>query len=278
MYCPDCKSEYREGFKVCADCGAELVTELIPEEKSAEQLIPVDWQLLTTAANDMDAAFIESFLAGEDITIYKKPIGAGAYLQVALGQNLSGGVDILVPNEDLERARETLAAYRDTEIQDANEIDDGAFYGEDFRDEHRSVQPKSILPFIIIPILIVLIIYITTQLTGCAPQIDLNSHVNISTAEAYEMMNQLDNNFIILDVRSYLEFRAERIEQAISIPHNEIRQLANDKISDSNMFIFVYCQTGRRSEIAARELVNMGFPNVLDMGGIVDWQGETVSN
>jgi len=93
----------------------------------------------------------------------------------------------------------------------------------------------------------------------------------ISAEEAYDIMNGTDD-FILLDVRTYEEFVELHIEGAILIPDNEITDRAADELPDKNALILVYCRSGRRSEAASRLLVQMGYTNVYDFGGIIDWQ------
>ena len=103
------------------------------------------------------------------------------------------------------------------------------------------------------------------------------TYTRISGEQAHMMMQDLDN-FILLDVRTYEEFRRSRIEGAVLIPHNEIFSRADNELPDRNVLILIYCRSGSRSEIAANELIAMGFTNVYDFGGIeTDWPFETVS-
>lgn len=97
----------------------------------------------------------------------------------------------------------------------------------------------------------------------------------ISAKQAKEMM-EAGNPYILLDVRTKAEFTEIRIEGAILIPDNEIRNRAGTELPDKNALVFVYCRSGRRSAGAARELASMGYTNVYDMGGIVDWPFDTV--
>ena len=69
----------------------------------------------------------------------------------------------------------------------------------------------------------------------------------------------------------------QRLEGAILIPDYEIRIRAEKELPDKNAIILIYCRSGRRSELAAVELVNLGYTNVYDFGGIIDWPYETVS-
>jgi len=98
----------------------------------------------------------------------------------------------------------------------------------------------------------------------------------ISASEAREMM-ETTAGFILLDVRTDEEFEEIRLNGAVLIPDYEILERAEAELPDKNALILIYCRRGRRSEIAARELAEMGYTNVYDFGGINDWPYETVS-
>ena len=97
----------------------------------------------------------------------------------------------------------------------------------------------------------------------------------ISQSEAKKMM-ETEKDFIILDVRTQEEFDEKHIENAILIPDYEIEQKAEKMLPDKDRLILVYCRSGRRSKIAADELVKLGYTNVKEFGGIIDWTYETV--
>jgi rhodanese-related sulfurtransferase len=99
----------------------------------------------------------------------------------------------------------------------------------------------------------------------------------ITAQEAYVIMNESDN-FILLDVRTESEFREARINGAILIPDYEIKDRAKTELPDKNAIILVYCRSGRRSASAAAELARLGYTNVFDFGGIINWPYGTVSN
>jgi rhodanese-related sulfurtransferase len=98
----------------------------------------------------------------------------------------------------------------------------------------------------------------------------------ISAEEAREIMEST-NGFIVLDVRTEDEYREKRIDGAILIPDHEIQERAESELPDKNAVILVYCRSGRRSANAAKELADMGYTNVYDFGGILDWTYDTVS-
>jgi len=104
----------------------------------------------------------------------------------------------------------------------------------------------------------------------------VNEYQRITAQEAKEMKDS-GEPFVLLDVRTETEFRESRIEGAILIPDFEIGSRAIAELSDKSTRILVYCRSGVRSSNVARELNNMGFANVYDFGGIIDWPFDTIS-
>ncbi len=100
-------------------------------------------------------------------------------------------------------------------------------------------------------------------------------YIKINAEEAKKMMDE--SEVIIVDVRTTEEFEEARIEGSILIPDYAIEQLAAEMLPDKEATILVYCRTGRRSELASRILIEQGYRNVYDFGGIVDWPYETIS-
>ena len=98
----------------------------------------------------------------------------------------------------------------------------------------------------------------------------------ITAERAKEIMDETDS-WILLDVRTDEEFESKRIEGAILIPDYEISSRVENEISDKDSVILIYCRSGRRSAIAAHEMVDMGYTNVYDFGGIIDWPYDTIS-
>ena len=110
---------------------------------------------------------------------------------------------------------------------------------------------------------------------------DNNSSDDISyrkiTAEAKDMIDK-DNSIIILDVRTEQEYKSGYIEGAIHLPENEILDEAEKIITDKSTTILLYCRSGRRSALAADNLIELVFSNVYDFGGIIDWKYDIVTN
>ena len=99
-------------------------------------------------------------------------------------------------------------------------------------------------------------------------------YVNITAEEAKQIMDT-EEGYIILDVRTQEEYDQGHIPGAIVISHEEIAEKAEDVLTDKNQLILVYCRSGRRSKIAAEALVELGYTNIKEFGGIIDWPYET---
>ena len=96
------------------------------------------------------------------------------------------------------------------------------------------------------------------------------------TAEEAKAIMDTETDYIIIDARTEEEFAEEHIEDAILIPEYEIADRAEAELPDKDALILVYCRSGRRSKIAAEELVKLGYTDVREFGGIIDWPYETV--
>lgn len=99
-------------------------------------------------------------------------------------------------------------------------------------------------------------------------------YVNITAEEAKQIMDS-EEGYIILDVRTQEEYDEGHIPGAIVISHEEIAEKAEDVLTDKDQLILVYCRSGRRSKIAAEALVELGYTNIKEFGGIIDWPYET---
>ena len=97
----------------------------------------------------------------------------------------------------------------------------------------------------------------------------------ISGEEAKRLMDT-EKDYIIIDARTIEEFNEGHIEGAILIPEYEIAEKAEKELPNKQQLILVYCRSGRRSKIAAQALADLGYTNVKEFGGIIDWQYEIV--
>ncbi len=99
-------------------------------------------------------------------------------------------------------------------------------------------------------------------------------YVNITAAEAKKIMDS-QQGYIILDTRTQEEYDEKHIPGAILIPYDEITEKAERVLTDKDQLILVYCRSGRRSKLAAEDLVKLGYTNIKEFGGIIDWPYET---
>ena len=103
------------------------------------------------------------------------------------------------------------------------------------------------------------------------------TYEQISGAQAKTLMDS-ESGYIIIDARTQEEYDQGHIPGAILIPEYEIADRAEKELPDKDQLILVYCRSGRRSKIAAEELVKLGYTNVKEFGGIIDWEYEIVKN
>lgn len=97
--------------------------------------------------------------------------------------------------------------------------------------------------------------------------------MNITAEEAKKLMDS-ERDYVILDVRTQEEYDQGHIPGAVLIPDYEIKQSAQDILPDKDQLILVYCRSGRRSKNAAQVLAELGYTNIKEFGGILDWPYE----
>lgn len=98
----------------------------------------------------------------------------------------------------------------------------------------------------------------------------------ISQEEAKKRIDSGDK-LVILDVRTQEEYEEKHIEGAVLIPNEEIGSERLEQLPDLNEEILIYCRSGNRSAEAAKKMIEAGYTNVYDFGGINDWSYDTVS-
>ena len=113
-------------------------------------------------------------------------------------------------------------------------------------------------------------------MTACNGENNKTSTYEQITAEQAKSIMDTEKDYIIIDARTEEEFAEGHIENAILIPEYEIANRAEKELPDKEQLILVYCRSGRRSKIASEELVKLGYTNVKEFGGIIDWPYETV--
>ena len=113
-------------------------------------------------------------------------------------------------------------------------------------------------------------------LSGCAAPAGEISYQQVNAEQAMKIMSE-QSDYIILDVRTPSEFEAKHIVGAINIPNEEIGKEELPQLPDKEQLILVYCRSGNRSKQASQKLVDLGYTNIVEFGGINDRTGETVS-
>mgnify|MGYP002514339736 CR=1 FL=1 len=138
--------------------------------------------------------------------------------------------------------------------------------------------------------LILLLLVSVTLFSGCCDENNKGEIIETSqttSAEGnygYEQISQEEakgimdtqTDYILIDARTTEEFNEGHIEGAILIPEYEIAIRAEKELPKKDKLILVYCRSGRRSKIASQILSDMGYSNVKEFGGIIDWQYEIV--
>ena len=120
---------------------------------------------------------------------------------------------------------------------------------------------------------------ITGMLSGCEGMNSENpsksGYQKITSKQAKAIMDD-GNPYILLDVRTKSEYAAQHIKGALLIPNNEITARAKTELPDKNARILIYCRSGNRSASAARALISLGYTDVKDFGGIMNWPYGTI--
>jgi rhodanese-related sulfurtransferase len=122
------------------------------------------------------------------------------------------------------------------------------------------------------------ILLFALMLAGCTgvagAKKEKGTYRQISMDEAVLMMKN-ESDYVILDVRRPDEFALGHIPAAINVPNEVIGTDAIPELPDKDRLILVYCRSGRRSKEASEKLVALGYTNIVEFGGILDWTGET---
>ena len=98
------------------------------------------------------------------------------------------------------------------------------------------------------------------------------------TAEDAKKFMDTESDYSIVDARTEEEFAEGHIPGAILIPEYEITDRAQAELPDKDQLILVYCRSGRRSKIASQALADLGYTNVKEFGGIIDWPYDVVTD
>lgn len=124
--------------------------------------------------------------------------------------------------------------------------------------------------------ILILTLLAAVLLVGCGRADKSNQeaeYVNITAEEAKHIMDDTEG-YLILDVRTQEEYDEGHIPGAVVLPHTEVEARAEAELPDKGQVILVYCRSGRRSKLAAQALAELGYTNVKEFGGILDWPYE----
>lgn len=95
------------------------------------------------------------------------------------------------------------------------------------------------------------------------------------TMEEAKALFETPGEYVIVDVRRADEFASGHIPGAINIPNESIAQTCPPELPDRDQLIYIYCRSGNRSKQASTKLAAMGYTNIVEFGGILDWTGAT---
>jgi rhodanese-related sulfurtransferase len=112
--------------------------------------------------------------------------------------------------------------------------------------------------------IITLLVLVMIGLIGCS-----GTDYTISADDALELIDTADA--VLLDVRTPSEYDEGHIEGAVLFPLSSIESSIETAIPDKSTEIIVYCRSGNRSADAVDILIDLGYTNVHDLGGIIDW-------
>lgn len=122
----------------------------------------------------------------------------------------------------------------------------------------------------------VILIILMLFMSSCNKNSEVKTVTTVSAEKAIEIMNDSEG-FVIVDVRTIEEYESGHIENAINIPVETIDDRPSE-LDDLDQLILVYCRSGRRSLEAANKLVQLGYTNVIDFGGVIDWPKDLVKD
>lgn len=101
----------------------------------------------------------------------------------------------------------------------------------------------------------------------------VNTFKSVTMKEGLKMMSE-DKDFVLLDVRHPEEYAEGHVPGAVQLTNETFTEAdAARLISDRSKTVYVMCRSGRRSKQSSQKLVNFGYTNVIEIGGILDYDG-----
>ena len=129
---------------------------------------------------------------------------------------------------------------------------------------------------------VIIILIILVVIIGGVIMLNRNTEKETTNQIQYVSMDEIttimqeNTNYIILDVRTIEEYNEGHIPNAICIPNETIDNTITTKLPNKAQLILIYCRSGNRSKQAALKLQQLGYTNLVEFGGIIDWEGEIV--
>ena len=120
----------------------------------------------------------------------------------------------------------------------------------------------------ILPLLVLMLGF-----TACGSAGQKDSYEQISMDDGLARMTS-EEGFVLLDVRTAEEFTAGHIPGAMNVANEVIGSEEIPELPNKDQKIYVYCRSGNRSKQAAAKLVKLGYTNITEIGGIIDYHGE----
>ena len=118
---------------------------------------------------------------------------------------------------------------------------------------------------------VVIMVLITAA--GCSGGSEVPEYERIGINEIVQILDE-NPEAVLLDVRTQEEFASGHIPGALCIPNEVISEETTKELDDKTQTILVYCRSGNRSQDASQKLCKLGYENVIECGGIIDWDGE----
>lgn len=133
------------------------------------------------------------------------------------------------------------------------------------------MDKKMVLLITVVAVALVAAVLITGK--NSKGEKDMAEYTSITMDEAKKIF-ETEGDYLILDVRTAGEYASGHIPGAINVANEDIKDIEPAQLPEKNQVIYVYCRSGNRSKQAAAKLAAMGYTNIIEIGGIMDWTGD----
>ena len=126
---------------------------------------------------------------------------------------------------------------------------------------------------------VIIILIILVVIIGGVIMLNKNTEKETTNQIQYVSMDEIttimqeNKNYLIRDVRTIEEYNEGHIPNALCIPNETIDETVTTKLPNKDQLILIYCRSGNRSKQAALKLQQLGYTNLVEFGGIIDWEG-----